>query len=113
MRWGVEGEQQHTMAFTALALAQMANCFAVRSERDLIIRVGVFRNMHLVGAVLLTVLSQFAVVYVPALQKVFETVPLSARNLGLCFGAAAAVFVLIELEKLVLRAARGRKGEEG
>jgi len=111
MRWGVEGEQQHTMAFTALALAQMANCFAVRSERDLIIRVGVFRNMNLVGAVLLTVLSQFAVVYVPALQEVFETVPLSARNLGLCFGAAAAVFVLIELEKLVLRAARGRKGE--
>ena len=24
MRWGIEGEQQHTMAFTALALAQMA-----------------------------------------------------------------------------------------
>jgi len=109
MRRGEIGEHQHTMAFTALALAQMANCFAVRSERDLIIRVGLLRNPHLVGAVLLTVASQMLVVYVPALQKVFKTVALSPVDMGLCFAAAAMVFVVIELNKLLTAALARRR----
>ena len=45
----------------------------------------------------------------PVLQSFFLTVPLKAGELALSVGVAAAVFVAVELEKLVLRGRdRGR-----
>jgi hypothetical protein len=35
------------------------------------------------------------------LNGVFSTQPLTLKELGLCIGASAVVFVLVELEKLV------------
>lgn len=100
-RLGVDHQHSQTIAFTALALAQMANCLACRAEQKLIIEIGFFSNPHLVGAVALTVLAQLAVVYVPFMQEVFKTVPLSATELGYCLAVSVVVFLGVELEKIV------------
>jgi Ca2+-transporting ATPase len=42
-----------------------------------------------------------AIVYVPALQRIFNTAALSPNELLICFGAAAIVFHLVELEKWI------------
>ena len=44
-------------------------------------------------------LLQMAVVYVPALNRLFHTEPLSAGTLALAVGASLTVFVAVELEK--------------
>jgi Ca2+-transporting ATPase len=54
----------------------------------------------LIWAVVLTTALQLALLYVPALAKFFGTVPLSARDLGICIGFSLLLFFYLELEKV-------------
>jgi len=93
----------HTMVFTTLTMAQMGQALAVRSERDLLFEIGLFTNKQLLGAVLLTVLLQLGVIYLPFMQRIFETTALSFGNLVLSIALGAVVFVVAEISKLVWR----------
>jgi Ca2+-transporting ATPase len=88
------------MVFTVLTLSQMAHVLAIRSETESLWRLGLGTNKALLGAVALTFALQMATIYVPFLNPVFKTQPLSASELGLCLAAAAVVFVVVEMEKL-------------
>ena len=103
--WAIHSGEAHwqTMTFTVLALSQMGHVLAIRSEQSSLFSHGAGTNLPLLGAVTLTVVLQLAVVYVPALSRVFHTDPLSAFELALCFAAAALVFLLVEIEKWFLR----------
>ena len=107
---GVQAWAHHTghahwqsMAFTVLTLGQMALVLAIRSDRESLFTLGVRTNLPLFGAVLLTFALQMATLYVPALQRVFRTEPLSPSELLICLAAAALVFVGVELEKWLVR----------
>jgi Ca2+-transporting ATPase len=63
----------------------------------------------MLGAVALTVIGQLAVVYVPFLQELFKTVPLTAGELALCLVLSTVVFWAIELEKWILRLLNRRR----
>jgi len=99
----------HTMVFTTLTMAQMGQALAVRSEHDLLFEIGLFTNKQLLGAVLLTILLQLGVIYLPFMQKIFETTALSFGNLVLSIALGGVVFVVAEISKLVWR--RLHKGE--
>lgn len=64
---------------------------------------GLHSNLPLPCAVAPTSLLQLATVYVPALNPVFDTHPLSARELAVCLVLALAVFAVVEIEKLLVR----------
>jgi Ca2+-transporting ATPase len=95
-----------TMAFTVLTLAQMFQVLAVRSDRESLLRQGLFSNRPMLGAVLLIFLMQLAIIYAPPLNPFFNTAPLSAGELALCVALSAVVFVAIEIEKALVRAGR-------
>lgn len=99
--WAISSGHAHwqTMVFTVLTLSQMAHVMAIRSETDALWRIGLLSNRPLLGAVLLTFALQMAVVYVPALNPIFKTEPLSLAELGICLGAAVVVAVAVEIEK--------------
>lgn len=99
MRLGIDHWQ--TMVFTALSLCQLAHVIAIRSSDTFIYKHGFFRNRILLITVLGTVALQLAIVYLPALQRIFNTAALSPNELLICFGAAAIVFHLVELEKWI------------
>lgn len=109
LRLGTDLAHQRTIAFVSLAFAQMANCLACRSERKLIVEIGFLTNPHMVVAILLTVAAQIAVVFIPLLQGVFQTVPLSPAEMGACLGVSAVVFLSVEVEKLIVRAVSSRR----
>jgi Ca2+-transporting ATPase len=46
---------------------------------------------------------QLAIIYVPALNPIFHTVPLSAEEFGFSVGMASLVFVAVEIEKWMIR----------
>ncbi len=100
--YGSGRESWQTMTFTVLAFLQLGHLLAIRSDRDAFY-VGFLRNPALLGAVAFTVLLQLAVLYVPALNRVFSTVPLSAAELGFCVAASTAGFLAVEAEKFLLR----------
>ncbi|OGB50896.1 MAG: ATPase [Burkholderiales bacterium RIFOXYD12_FULL_59_19] len=99
--WALATGHAHwqTMVFTVLTLSQMAHVMAIRSERESLWQLGLGSNKPLLGAVLLTFVLQMATIYVPALNPIFKTQPLSLIELGICLGAAALVGVVVELEK--------------
>lgn len=95
-----------SMTFTVLALSQMAHVLAVRSERESLFRQGLWSNPSLLGAVALTFVLQMATLYVPSLNAVFKTQPLTAVELTLSLSLSAVVFVVVEIEKAVRRRSR-------
>ncbi|MBN1556908.1 MAG: cation-translocating P-type ATPase [Lentisphaerae bacterium] len=104
--WSLDSGQENwqTMVFTVLCLSQIGNVLALRSDRRSLFSLGLFSNKPLLGAALLTVGLQMAVIYVPALNPVFKTAPLSAANLARVLGLSLIVFLAVEAEK----ALRGR-----
>jgi P-type Ca2+ transporter type 2C len=92
-----------TMAFTSLTMCQMFIVLAIRSDRDGLHTVGLLSNRHLAGAVLLTFLLQLAVIYIPALNPIFKTAPLSTQELAIALLLPALVLVMVELEKVAIR----------
>ncbi len=88
-----------TMVFTVLSLSQMGHVLAIRSEQQSLFTLGVFSNKPLAGAVLLTFFLQMATIYVPILNPIFKTVPLSAGELGAALVLSSVVFIAVEIEK--------------
>src|SRR5688572_19002518 len=99
-----------TMAFTTLMLFQIFNVLNARSdEQSAFVRL--LTNGWLWGAVLLSVLLQFLVVYMPFLQRAFGTVPLNGGDWLFCIAVASSVLLLREITKLIGRTAnRTRSG---
>ncbi len=69
-----------TMAFTTLVMLQLVYVFECRSEAMAQVKIG--GNLYLVGAVLVSILLQLSVLYIPALRTVFQTVPLVWSHWG-------------------------------
>jgi Ca2+-transporting ATPase len=92
-----------TTVFTVLTLSQMGNALAVRSSRDSLMKIGLFSNKAMLGAVLLTFLLQLAVIYWRPLQEVFKTTSLSWGEFVSCLALSSIVFWVAEVKKLVAR----------
>jgi len=103
--WGHQAGNPHwqSMVFTVLTLSQMAHALAIRSERHSVFSIGLLSNKPLFYAVLLTVLLQLAVIYVPVLNTIFKTAPLTAGELLLCVMLSSLIFVAVEVEKGLIR----------
>ncbi len=92
-----------SMAFFTLAMFQMFNVMAIRSERESLFRIGLFSNAKLLGAVLLTFALQLLITYLPPFQKIFKTTSLSLFELSLCLAVSFTVFIAVEAEKAFIR----------
>jgi P-type Ca2+ transporter type 2C len=107
------GNMRHaqTMAFTTVVFFSLFTVFNARSD-DQSAFVGLFSNKWLWGAVLLSLLLQAAVIYIPFLQQAFSTVSLSAGDWLLCVAVGSSVLWLRELSKVVTRARSRRVASE-
>ncbi|HAL36899.1 MAG TPA: ATPase [Polaromonas sp.] len=112
--WALSTGHAHwqTMVFTVLTLGQMAHVLAIRSERDPLWGIGVTSNLPLLGAVLLTFVLQMATIYVPALNPIFKTAPLSLPELAVCLAASFVVYAAVEIEKAWRRSRQDEQTQE-
>jgi P-type Ca2+ transporter type 2C len=103
--WGIAGgsDRWQTMVFTVLTLCQLYHVMAIRSERESLFTIGLASNLPLLGAVLLTYLLQLAVIYIPSLNPIFHTEPLTFGELIACTLLPAVVLVGVEIEKWLVR----------
>jgi Ca2+-transporting ATPase len=90
-----------TMVFTVLSLAQLGHVMAIRSEKEFLLKQGLFSNPQLLLIVLLTFLLQVAVIYLPFANQILKTTPLTLQELLYCIGISAVVFHAVELEKWI------------
>ena len=92
-----------TMVFTVLSLSQMGHVLAIRSDTESLFNLGIFSNKPLLGAVLLTFALQMATIYVPVLNPIFRTAPLTSGELAVTLMLSSIVFFAVEIEKWWLR----------
>ncbi len=103
------GWHWQTMVFTTLAFLQLGHALAVRSERASTFQLGWRTNKPLLLAVVAIVVVQLAIVYLPPLQRVFETEALAPIELAVMLAASTVAFVAVEIEKWTIRR-RARPG---
>ena len=88
-----------SVVFTALAVKTLVYVFSIRSLEQALFAMNPFRNRWLLVAVAAGLVLQVAVVYVPALQRVFQTTALGTAEWILVAVFALALVVLIEAVK--------------
>ncbi len=103
--WAIRSGSAHwqTIVFTVMPLSQMGLILALRSGTESIFTQGLRSNLPMLGAVILTFMLQMATIYVPALNPIFSTEPLTASELAFCLVLASSIFFLVELDKLLVR----------
>jgi Ca2+-transporting ATPase len=99
IRGNGEPKYAQTRTFTTLTLCQFFNVFNARSsERSAFERL--LTNRWLWMALASSCVLQWAVIYTPALQRAFSTVPLTATDWWMCAALASSVLWVGELRKL-------------
>jgi P-type Ca2+ transporter type 2C len=109
--WKSGHETWQTMIFTTVTLSQMGNALALRSDRQSLFQMGLGSNKLLLGSVLLTIVLQLGVIYIPALQVIFNTRPLGPEDLAISLGLSLVVFIGVEIAKWIRRRARVESGK--
>jgi len=103
--WSIKTGNSHwqTMVFTVLCFTQLGNALAIRSEKESLFKIGLFSNRAMLGALLLSFGLQMATIYVPYLNPIFRTVPLSFNELMITIAVSSVVFFAVEGEKFFRR----------
>lgn len=105
-----------TMVFTFLAVSSLISTWSFRSLRDSIIKRGIWQNPWLFLSAGFSLLLQVAAVYVPVLQSVLQTVPLSLADWNLIFILSLLTVIAVDSRKMfygLLFKARKRFGGMG
>jgi P-type Ca2+ transporter type 2C len=95
-------EMAVTMAFVTLSFSELLRAFTARSERYPILRIGIFTNRFMNYAVVFSLLLLLAVIYVPILNPVFNTVPLYWEQWQLILPMLFIPAITAELTKMIL-----------
>jgi len=98
---GVDNWQ--TIVLTVLCLSQLGHVLAIRSESESLLKRGILSNKPLLSALVLTFGLQMAIIYVPFLNPVFHTAPLTFSELLITLALSSIVFFAVEAEKFVAR----------
>lgn len=98
-----------TMTQVGIMVSQVFNCFTVRSDRESILRVGLLSSRPLLLASTVNISFALAVTYVPALQQVFHTAPLSWVDWMVLVAFGALLLAADEIRKACLRHLEARR----
>ena len=96
---GYNVKTQQTMVFTTLCFVQLGNALSSRSNYQSLFSDGLFTNRGMWFAIILTVLLQLLIVYLPFLDSVFKTTVLAWKPMSVILTVTAGSIFCIELLK--------------
>ena len=91
------------MTQVGIVVSQFFNSFAVRTDRQSVLRVGLFSNRSLIGAGVIALAFVSCVSYLPILQRIFNTAPLRLSDWLILIAFGSLVLVADETRKAVHR----------
>ncbi len=100
---GVSLEKARSVAMTTMVFFQFFQAWNSRSELQSIFRINPFSNPFLFYSMIAAFFAQLAVLYVPTLQWVFRTEPLTAKewiNIG---ATTVTIVIAVETDKWIRR----------
>jgi potassium/sodium efflux P-type ATPase len=100
---GVPLERARTAALTTMVFFQFYQALNCRSETESIFRMSPMSNPFLFYAMIAALFAQLAVLYVPALQWVFRTVPLAMTEWLEIALVTVTIVIAVEMDKWIRR----------
>ena len=94
-------EVGQTMAFVTLALSELVHVFNVRDNKKSIFKTGIFNNMKLIGAIIISALLMFVILLIPGLREIFSIPVLPTENIIELVCLVLAPIVIVEIFKLL------------
>ena len=92
-------DHARTLAFVTLAMFQVFNALNVRSRSQSVFKLGLLSNKYLNIAIPASILLLVGTIYLPFMQRIMQTVPLSAAEWGLIVPIASTIFFIEEVRK--------------
>ena len=100
---GMSADMYHdyaaSMAFAVLAFSQLIHAMNARSQHSLF-RVGFFKNLYMIGAVIISAALMLIVLIIPALREVFGIVALHSNDWMEIILLSVAPLIICEIVKL-------------
>lgn len=94
-------DEARTVAFCTLVTFGWFRAFNARSDEHTLFSLGLFTNKVLLASISVAIMLQMGVVYLPAGQAAFGTVPLGMYDWAVALSAGGALFIAEETRKLV------------
>ncbi len=91
--------KSRTIAFFVLATTQLFHALNSKSLDKSLFKVGVFSNIKLIWACVLSLVLEIAILYIPFTQKVFQIVPLSLIELLSLIAYSSVILWILEIVK--------------
>jgi P-type Ca2+ transporter type 2C len=104
--WQQKNPAWQTMLFAVLAFGQIFQTLAARSWYESSFACSFRSQFVVIGSLALTVASTLAIIYLPFMQDVFGTTPLTPGHLLASLILSSSAFWAIEFEKLIKRRRR-------
>ena len=106
-----ECEQGMTMAFLTMSMCEIFHSFNMRSQRGSVIKMSLrgSHNMPLFGAMVASLVLTTAVIEIPFLANAFGFTPIGFAEYATSLALAFSIIPIVEIIKVVQRAAAKRK----
>ncbi len=106
-KWAYTGmpeslDYARTMTLITMAMLQWFNAWNCRSETKSIFTLGLWANRWFLAAAGFVLFLQFAISYIPLLQYIFKTTPLSASDWGIIVAISAPMVLIEEVRKWIV-----------
>jgi len=104
--------RSQSIAVTFIIFFQIFYLINCRSLKDSVFKIGLFSNGFIFLGIGSIMLLQAMFLYTPFMQKVFGTASLDGKGLFISFVAGSLIFVVISIEKWILRELLNKKKKE-
>jgi Ca2+-transporting ATPase len=99
LRGGVPIEEARTTVFAALVIFELYNAYNSRSLRDSFFKMDPRTNKKLIAGLAASLAGLLVAIYIPFMQRLFDTAPLDVESWIAILVAASAVVVVAEIFK--------------
>jgi Ca2+-transporting ATPase len=93
--------ESRTMTFATIIFFQLFNALNIRSREYSLFKIGFLSNKYFVLGFIASLVLNFAIVYVPFFQQLFEIVPLTFYDWLVVFLVSSSIFIIEEVRKAV------------
>jgi len=92
-----------TFAFAILVLIQMFNAYNSRSDHQSVFNLGLFSNLYLIGAVIISFVTVYIFVEVPFFQEWLGTTEFTWYEWLIIIAASSSILIVEEIRKIFVR----------
>lgn len=96
-------EYARTMAFMVLVCSQLFYALAIRSRTKSIVKIGIFSNKVLIGAIVAGIGLQLLVMLIPFMRDAFKLQMLDSKGWLMAIGLGLVPLLMAELHKLFIK----------